>query len=75
MFSDFAEIKSLNLKPTLSKYGGYILVIFSKFEFPAQTIKQLMQRSILQTFWKPDSCPDFLFFELEPSNLGYMLIF
>ena len=33
-----------------------------------------MKRSIFQTFWKPDCCPDFLFFELENSNLGYLLI-
>ena len=33
------------------------------------------ERSIFQTFWKPDCCPDFLFLELETSNFGYLLIF
>ena len=33
------------------------------------------ERSIFQTFWKPDSCPDFLFFELEASNFEYCLFF
>ena len=34
-----------------------------------------LKRSIFQTFWKPDCCPDFLFLELETSNFGYLLIF
>ena len=33
------------------------------------------ERSIFQTFWKTDSCPDFLFLELETSNFGYLHIF
>ena len=33
------------------------------------------ERSIFQTFWKHDCCPDFLFLELETSNYGYLLIF
>ena len=33
------------------------------------------KRSIFQTFWKPDCCPDFLFFKLETSNFSYLLIF
>ena len=33
------------------------------------------ERSIFQTFWKPDCCPNFLFFELETSNFSYLLIF
>ena len=35
----------------------------------------LCKRSIFQTFWKQDSCREFLFFELETSNFGYLLIF
>ena len=31
--------------------------------------------SIFQTFWKIDSCPDFLFLELKTSNFGYLIIF
>ena len=34
-----------------------------------------LERSIFQTFWKTDSCPDFLVLELEASNFGYLLIF
>ena len=33
------------------------------------------KRSIFQVFWKHDSCPNFLFFELETSNFGYYIIF
>ena len=33
------------------------------------------ERSIFQTFWKPYCCTKSLFFELETSNLGYLLIF
>ena len=34
-----------------------------------------LKRSIFQTFWKPDCCPNFLFFKLETSNFSYLLIF
>ena len=33
------------------------------------------KKSIFQTFWKVHCCPDFLFFEIETSNFGYLLIF
>ena len=33
------------------------------------------KRSIFQTFWKLHCCAKFLFFELETSNFGYLLIF
>ena len=33
------------------------------------------KRAIFQTFWKDDCCPKSLFFELETSNFGYLLIF
>ena len=33
------------------------------------------KRSIFQTFWKDDCCAKFLFFELETSSSGYLLIF
>ena len=36
---------------------------------------QESERSIFQTFWKHDCCPNFLFLELEFSNFGYLLIF
>ena len=35
----------------------------------------LFERSIFQTFWKPNSCTDSLFLKLETSNIGYLLIF
>ena len=35
----------------------------------------LVQRSIFQTFWNPNSCINSLFFELETSNFGYLIIF
>ena len=34
-----------------------------------------LQRSIFQTFWKPDFGARFLFIELDTSNFGYLLIF
>jgi hypothetical protein len=34
-----------------------------------------LERSIFQTFWKDDCCAKLLFFELETSNFGYLLIF
>ena len=33
------------------------------------------ERSIFQTFWKPDFGARFLFIELDTSNFGYLLIF
>ena len=33
------------------------------------------KRSIFQTFWKPECCAFFLFFELETLNFGYLLMF
>ena len=30
-------------------------------------------KGVSQTFWKSDSCPDFLFLELETSKIGYLL--
>ena len=33
------------------------------------------ERNIFQTFWKHESCTDFLFLELDTSNFGYLLIF
>ena len=38
-------------------------------------VTEQRQRSTFQTFWKPDCCPDFLFFKLETSNFSYLLIF
>ena len=38
-------------------------------------VEKSSKRSIFQTFWRPDSCPDLLFFEIETSNFGYLLIF
>ena len=37
--------------------------------------KLIIKRSIFQTFWRLHCCPKFLFFELETSNFGYLLIF
>ena len=34
-----------------------------------------VERSIFQTFWKPDFGARFLFIELHTSNFGYLLIF
>ena len=39
------------------------------------TLQQKIKRSIFQTFWRTDSCSDFLFLELETSNFGCLLIF
>ena len=39
------------------------------------TLQQKIKRSIFQTFWRTDSCSDFLFLELETSNFNYLLIF
>ena len=33
------------------------------------------KRSIFQTFWRLHCCANFLFFELDTSNFGYLLIF
>ena len=38
-------------------------------------ISKIITRAIFQTFWKLHCCPDFLFFEIETSNFGYLLIF
>ena len=37
--------------------------------------ENVLQRSIFQTFWKPHCVTKSLFFELETSNFGYLLIF
>ena len=34
---------------------------------------QKIQRSIFQTFWKPDSCPDFLFFQIESKQFFFSI--
>ena len=38
-------------------------------------VRFAVKRSIFQTFWKPDCCTKSLFFELETSNFGHLLIF
>ena len=40
-----------------------------------KTLVLHFERSIFQTFWKDDCCAKFLFFELEMSNFGSLLIF
>ena len=50
------------------KLSSFSVVVFEFWRIP-------LKRSIFRTFWKPDSCPDFLFFKLETSNLGYLLNF
>ena len=34
-----------------------------------------LERAIFQTFWRLHCCAKFMFFELETSNFGYLLIF
>ena len=36
---------------------------------------EALKRSIFQTFWKDDCVTKSLFFELDTSNFGYLLIF
>jgi hypothetical protein len=36
---------------------------------------QVKQKAIFQTFWKLHCCPEFLFFEIETSNFGYVLAY
>ena len=37
------------------------------------TWQKYLFKGVSQTFWKTDSCPDFLFLELETSKIGYLL--
>jgi hypothetical protein len=38
-------------------------------------VKVTFKRAIFQTFWKTYSCTKSMFFELDTSNCGYLLIF
>ena len=49
--------------------------IIKNFMKIIKNFMKIIKRSIFQTFWKTYSCPDFLFLELETSNLGYLPIF
>ena len=60
------------------RFGKYSFSIFEALYFLKRYLcfsHGWIERSIFQTFWKPDCCPDFLFLELETSNFGYLLIF
>ena len=48
--------------------------------FPVGLVREadgsgILERAIFQTFWKLHCCAKSLFFELETSNCGYLLIF
>ena len=66
----------------VSKYStscpGRVLSLYFKLEsnqISSMYYYSIYERSIFQTFWKQNSCPDFLFFELETSDFGYLLLF
>jgi hypothetical protein len=50
---------------------GKYMFSFEVINFKVWTI---FKRSIFQTLWKDDCCIKSLFFELEASNFGYLLI-
>ena len=48
----------------------------NELDIDTQTIEGVKQKqAIFQTFWKIYSCTKSLFFELETSNCGYLLVF
>jgi hypothetical protein len=57
---------------SLPKDANEMMVLGTSF---ASTLHGKSERSIFQTFWKDDCCAKFLFFKLETSNFGYLLIF
>ena len=50
-------------------------VSLSTTRYSEENIFKQIERSIFQTFWKPDFGARFLFIELDTSNFGYLLIF
>ena len=63
-------------KLTIFYYSAYffcnfILDLKKKIAGSSESV----ERSIFQTFWKDDCVTKSLFFELETSNFGYLLIF
>ena len=77
------------MREFLTQFGTVTNLRIGKYVIPLGTKKILVEflaivtivlflrskRSIFQTFWKTDSCTDFLLLELETSNFGYMFIF
>ena len=73
----------LNGNPLLCIYRALVSQVgYESFKSRVQHLEEYkqynvrnIQRNIFQTFWKQDSCPNFLFIRLETSNSGYLLIF
>ena len=60
--------------PVPSFCKNFVLALL-RISFKPTKLGKSTKRSIFQIFWKTDSCPTFLFFQLETSNFGYLLIF
>ena len=59
----------------MTTHSFQMSVNFTQFLTPLLSVSIFWQRAIFQTFWKDEGCAKFLFFELETSNFGYLLIF
>ena len=57
--------------------SGIVVTLLTNFysSQKGNTYISNIERAIFQTFWKDEGCAKFLFFELETSNFGYLLIF
>ena len=61
------QIQSVHLLILNLAFWCFLFCLFTRYAW--------FQRSIFQTFWKPDCWPDILFLQLETSNFGYLPIF
>ena len=48
---------------------------YFRYDYDSTAISQKFTSKLKEYLPKHDCCPDFLFFELENSNFGYLLIF
>ena len=72
----------LNGNPLLCFYRALVSQVgYGSFKWWVQHLEAYnqynvrnIQRNIFQTFWKQDSCPDFLFIQLETLNFGVLMV-
>ena len=71
------DLQSLHVSYQFSDEHTFVYVAWEHLWSykPIKIIHGHIERSIFQTFWKPDFGARFLFIELDTSNFGYLLIF
>ena len=72
--SSFQNAKSNGICVRAVLDSAVLILLTQELLKPLKLAKKI-QRSMFQTFWKHEGCPDFLFLELETSNFGYILAY